>query len=338
MPLITKISEIRAVINMSVLSDDAALPNIEKAERKHIIPVIGKPLYQDMVVKYNAVPQGFNTYEGLLLKHIQLALAAYALHDDLALMHTHITDMGLRRASSNNLPAAFKWEYNATKSALLDVAQEGLEILLNFLFAEKEEFPLWENDEAYQQYLKLIIRSGTEFSGIYRLYQPLRTYAAIMPLMDDVKDNYLIPTLGEALLNYFVESENPTDYEKEVLRLLKKGAAHLTIKHACEQFPVQFSERGFTVINSGDQNSDDAGITHTPSTMLELKMRAADRDGNNFLIRGRNYIVKMLRDQTLQEDFSEDFQSAVADSPLKDYATRSDTPDRGNDRRKIFRM
>lgn len=319
------------------LSDDSRLPNIEKAARKHIIPMIGNPLYQRLVEVYEAensedAPpevEGPNSFEKLLLSHVQLPLAAWAIHDDLPFLHVHVTDMGVRRASTNNLPSAYKWEFQSLKDALLDTAQEGMEILLSFLFENKAQFSPWTDDNAYKQYEGLFIRSGAEFSELYRLFQPLRTFASLRPILDDVKENYMIPAIGEEAVRYLLQYSGGESAVQRILRNLKKAAAHFTIKHACEQFSVQFSERGFTVLSSGDGDSTDSGRKEADLSSLDLKRRAADRDGNVYLERAKAELLSA-------EELPEELISAVQSGPLRLHAPFE--KDLGNDRRKIFRF
>src|SRR5689334_19079332 len=52
--LIKTIQEVRALLpHLSRLSNTANLPNIDKSTRKHVIPIIGKALHDDLNAKYN---------------------------------------------------------------------------------------------------------------------------------------------------------------------------------------------------------------------------------------------------------------------------------------------
>ena len=335
--LLRTIAEIRAVIPTSNLKDDARLPNIMRAEVKYILPVIGKPLYDRLEVAYSEGAGQSNSHEKELIKHIQLPLAALSMHDDLGFIHTLITNTGVRRAGTGDLPGAYRWEYEELKNSLLQMGMEGLEFLHEYLFLKKADFELWTNDQVYQRYLKQVIKGGREFASIYPIYQPYRTFSSLLPIMQMVRDMYLIPMMGEGVVNYFVEAENLSDHGKSALSYIKKATAILVIKHACEQLPVRFTDQGFTVLSGGQPDREDAGRSAATEAAITKKMEAAYRDGSAYLARAKNEIVAMFQDGRLEGDLSEEFRTAFTDSPLNKTQPVID-PDMGNSRRKIFRF
>lgn len=332
MALIKTITEIKAVLPrlVSNLSDTSTLPNFDRAEEKYLLPIIGRALYNDIKTKYNATPQTLSTDEQTLVKQMQLVVSAYALHDELAFTHTKITDTGVRRNNTNAQPAAYNWEYKELKNGLLDAAADGVEVLLSVLMAQAPA--LWTASDEYKEFAKLLIKTGIEFSSIERLQQPLRTYWMMKTVVQDAQQNYISNAIGPDLLEYLRDATSPTDEEKNILKLLKKALANYTIKHALARFATRFDSNGLSVISGDADNSETAGRKFDNS-LLDMKMKEHDANGNSYLARAIYECYQWNSDT----DAPAGFTAAYAKGPLESYKAPEDR-DKGNASRKIFRM
>lgn len=337
MALIKTIAEIRAVIpRMSSLSNTANLPNVDKAARLHIVPVIGKALYNEMEAAYNATMSAEQTK---LLKHIQLPLAAFALLGDLAFIHAVITDNGIRTNSNPNMEAAHRWEYKELEDALKTYAADGIEILLDHLYENKTSFASWTNSNEFKELDAFLIKSGTEFSKYYTLSQPLRTFWNLKPTIDLVEENYLASVFGRDLVKWIKDQEeiliNITGAQIDVKKDLKKAVAYLTIKHAGETLAVQFGADGFTVMaGGGSRESTTDGKAPAGAIELNKKLEAANRDGQNYLKKVVMYLTDIAAGKhgdTLKTSIATAFET----SPLN-VSEDDKLPVRKNDQRKIF--
>lgn len=343
MALIKTIAEIRAVIpRQSKLSDTANLPNTDKAGRMHILPLLGKALYADLDAKYNAVPANLSNDELLLIKNVQLPLSAFTLLDDLAFMQTMITDSGIRTARTDSTEAAHRWEFKELQNALMNYAIDGVELLLDYLYSTKDKWEKWTESAEYKEIENFLIKTGTDFRKYYPLKQPLRTYWALRPVMQDVEENYLVPTLGRDLFTWIKTQDDiiitADGGEVDVKKILKRSVAHFTIKHAGEQCAVQFDENGFTVLafrGSLDSPTSDGKVAASPAD-LATKLDAANREGQNNLSRAALYLVNIAAGM-YNGDFGSDFATAFDNSPLKPDPAKKKYSN-GNERRKIFRF
>lgn len=331
MPLITTISEIKAVLPrlLSNLSDTSQLPNFERAEEKHLLPITGRPLYDDISTK-----QGLGTLnpvETKLLKQMQLVVAAFGLLDELAFGHSKITDGGVRTLTTTQFQKAVGWEYKELKNALLDSGLDGMEVLLAGLVAQNSN--LWTASDECKIFKKLLIKTGSEFDKVVKLHQPMRTFWCIRTVVADAQYNYLEQSLGLDLITYLNESAG-TDAEKHIAALLKKALAHLSMKHALEHYAARFDINGITVVNSamaGD-DPDTTGRMAAPD-MITLKMKAHDRDGSAYLAAARHEAYKLYNDAAAVADF----KTAYDAGPMTGYKLPADR-DKGNSTRNIFRL
>lgn len=342
MALIKTIAEIKSVIpRLSRLSDTANLPNVNKAGRMHILPLLGVALYKDLDEKANSGETLDEKYSALL-EAVRLPLAAFALIDDLAFIHTIITDSGIRTTSTEKMEAAHRWEFNELKEALANYATDGVELLLSFLYENKDDWEAWTSSNEFKEQDGFLIKTGSDFRRYYPLCQPLRTYWALRPVMSEVEENYFVPTLGRGLLAWLKSQEevviNTEDGQIDIKRLLKRAMAHLAIKNAGAQFAVRFDSNGFTILATGG-NSDSptsAGRQAADNTSLSIKLDAANNEGQNDLTKAAKYLVG-LGAGSYNGEVDESFTTAFATSPLLSYS-RNKPYSNGNDRRKFFRF
>jgi hypothetical protein len=338
MALIKTIAEIRSVIpRLSRLSDTANLPNVDKAGRMYILPLLGSDQYNELNEKY--IAETLNDDQKTLVKNIQLPLAAFALLDDLPFMHTIITDSGVRTASTDKMEAAHKWEFRELQNALLNYATDGIELLLAFLYDTKDKWQKWTDSNQFKELETFLIKTGTDFKKYYPLFQPLRTYWTLRPIMQEVDENYLVPAIGRDLLSW-VKSQDEIIItvdggEVDVKKIFKRAMAQLTIKHACEVMPVRFDDNGFTVVNSGG-SADSATSDGRQASDVSTKLYAANREGQNNLSRGAKFLMN-IGNGVYNIDFGAEFTTAFDNSPLKTDPNKQPYSN-GNQRRKIFRF
>lgn len=341
MSLITTISELRSILPrlFSNLSDTSNLPNIAKAQRKYLQPILGKALIDDLETKYQDNTLGDQEE---LVKFIQFPLAAYAVLDDLAFIHVMINDAGIFTTGTDKLTAAHRWEFIELKNTLQDYAIDGIEQLLAYLYDEKDELPLWTESDEFKTLDDCVIRSGTDFAKQYPLYSPLYTYWTLKPIMADVEENYLAPTFGRDLLTWIKQQDTieiiiAGTGMVDVKKLVKKAVAFLTIKHACDHFIPRFDKNGFTTVHHGnpDDNSN-TGFTAAAAQEVEQKKIICNRDGQNFLSKSAAFLVG-LANGIYNSDFTDDFVTVFNGSPLKTDPNAKPWTN-GNERRKIFTL
>lgn len=344
MPLVKTVAEVKQVLpNLSKLSNNALLPNFDRAAWKYIIPIIGKELYADLQTKYD--DETLSADELVLMGHIRTALVAFAYVDSSGLLQATITDGGTRRISTNEMPTLYKWEFDELMTSIRNIANDGVEILLDYLFTNKADWALWTASEAYQRINGRLIKSGLDFSRLYVLYQPFRTYWKLVPFIQDVEELYLANALGRDLLKFIrtleaiVVDDNGADVD--VLDFLKRSVANYTVLMASSKLTVRFSENGFTVLSNGDVDSKEyAGRTTAAALEVERIGKEAEREGRNYLGKAIDYL-KQIAAGDFNDDFESEFltayTSAFSTSPL--YAAASAEPyDNGNGRRVIFRF
>jgi hypothetical protein len=297
MALIKTVNELQAVFPklVSNLNEDSQLPNFDIAEIKYLVPIVGIALYNDIVTKYSADPQTLSPEEQTLVKYMQALIAATTFRDEMIINQVILTDQGWKTLQTPELGKLVGWEFKKLEAFFLDKAADAEEVLLTYLWANKASYGLWTDSEEYTKFVSLLIRTGTDFQTQYRsVYQPMRTYYQLQPVVADQQENYLAGGIGADLLKYLRDVAAPTDTEKDIVKLLKKALAYFTIKHACMQLPIQISAAGLSVgsMISDQENGETAGRQSADAGMIEKLQEDCDREGQNFLSRARNALYK----------------------------------------------
>lgn len=312
----TEVQEIHPRL-ISGTSKDALLPNFEAAEYKHLVPIVGVSLYNDISTKYNAAPSTLSTIESTLHKKMQALVIAAAYMEEAPRNVAKITDNGIRSANADQMQRIYGWEFREFKQGLIDLYYDSMEVLLQWLYDNRTSFALWTTDATYTRYNELLIKSGSDFSNYYRLHQPLRNFFMLRAQVQEVQYDYHRFALGADLLTYFRTVELPTDDEKEIIDCLKRAMAYLTIYRACRVHTVRFGDTGFTITSS---DVEAQSTTNGPAgTLFAHHMRSAEEDGMKQLTRAKRLCAELAVSDTPPANFLTAFNAG----PLATYTTPS---------------
>lgn len=315
MPLFKTITELASFVQVSSASAASPLPQQRSAEREYIIPVLGQKLFDQLQTQ---VTSGPITYAPLLEK-VRAALAPLIYFKNLPLMHTIITETGLRTVTNDKIQGAYRYQYEDVKNHLENEGMANMEVLLKYLQdgatsntggTAQPWYAAWQESDAYKQLNKNIISSGTDFRKYYFLYQPHRTFFALQPVLTEAEDLYIAQAVGSSFYNKLKKGDYTGDDTDAVKESIKKAVANLTISKAITKLSVKVRPEGFTVMLSSAEN-DKAGETSATIAQLELLRNETYRDGNKYL----NDAKAILNSKASATVFPEYFNSDKYVSP-----------------------
>lgn len=330
MGLIKTITEIKEVLPKFIPNnlDAKVLPNFDQVEAKYLVPVVGLDLYNSLVSKYNG--NTLSADEMALVKKMRLVACAYAFRDEQAFGYITLSENGIRKVQQAQNGDLKKWEFEKLAAGLTTLAADSTETLLQYLYEKK--FALWTASDVYKNFQKLLIRTGTEFSGYYTLYQPMRTFLALRTTIQHVQTLYLTQGVGADLLTYLLELDAIPVGLKTGMDFLKTALCFFSIMEACSQLNVQFSDAGFSVLSGATNNDiEDAGRSAADAQTLQLKMESSNTRGQDFLCLAQTELVKYYS----AEGTPVGYKTALEKGPLNDFLQPKDSTT-GNERRKIF--
>lgn len=308
MPLFTTIGQIADYITVSNANSNSSLPKQRLAEEEFIIPVLGDVLFDSLQEQVTA--NNVDEASALLLNKVRMPLAFLSYFKELPLMHTIITDAGLRNVTNDKVQGAYRYQYEDVKQHLENEGMAGLERLFVFLMANKNDYPDWTESTAYARLNKNLIKTGAEFSQYYYLFQANRTFFALQPVMQEVEDLFIKSIIGDA---YFTILKNlaPGDTgmgagEIFVIDLLKKAIANFTIFKAISKLAVKVRPEGFTVMLAASDRTPQ-GENNAPAEQLELLYLETFKDGNAYLDRAVVFLNKNASLTVFADYFTSEF-------------------------------
>lgn len=286
MPLISTITTLKKYLRVTFTSTtENGLPNMVRADRKYLVPVLGQSVYDALMVKVTANNVGdWDT----LLDICRSYVAPMAMLLDLPSIHVQITDSGVKKTTSNNLENAFRWEYLELKNALEIQAAEALDDLWQHLFDNKLKYS-WVSTNIKGT----IITTATEFKKYYTpLQHSYRCFTAMQPVMITIQDHIINEAITNEFFEYLRDKSTPTDIEKVAIDLLKKAAAFLTIMASIDQLSVKISANGFTVLLHDAADSPYKGDGATTPENLSLFRSSMENIGYGYLQQLKDHLNK----------------------------------------------
>lgn len=316
MPLFKTIQEIAQYITISSASATSPMPKMRGAEDDYIRPVLGDTLFDALQTQVTTGPITDNE----LLDKVRFALAYLMYYKELPLMHTVITDSGLRTVTNDKIQGAYRYQYEGTRQYLEDEGLSKLEKLYEYLMADSTTFPNWETSESFTRLNKNLIKTGKDFSTYYYLFQPHRTFFALQPVMQEVEDFYIKSIMGDTFFNFLKDTASLSVEEKTLVDLLKKAVANLTIHKSISKLAIKVRPEGFTVmLASSDRNP--ANENNAGADQLERLFQETYKDGNAYLDKAKT----MLNSLASEEIFHQYFLSSFYKNPLNKITDPNDT-------------
>lgn len=283
MPIISTITTFKKYLRVAFTSTtENGLPNMVRADRKYLVPVLGQSVYDALMAKVTAN----NTDWATLLDICRSYVAPMAMLLDLPSRQVQITDSGIKKTSSTDLENAFRWEYLELKNALEQQAAEALDELWQHLIENGSTYS-WTATNIH----KTIITTATEFKKYYMpLQHSYRCFAAMQPVMVSVQDNMVHDAIGKEFFDYLRDNASPSYQEKIAIDLLKKAVAYLTMMASIDQLSVKISANGFTVLMQDATDAPYKGDAVSTPENLSLFRSSMNQVGTGYLQQLKKYL------------------------------------------------
>lgn len=293
MALITTISQAKQYVRLPNVSEDASLPNMDRAGRRFLEPILG-PLYQELD---DAVDNGDPTgYDATLLERCRAALAPLAYWAELGYNAAALTDAGVRQQASENMPAAFRWQYMELKEALHDQGAEALDALWRYL--QQNAGTLGWQEPAGP---KTVFADAAEFAIFYPIAQAARVYANVRPFIGEVLDHYVYDVVGSEIVDHLYAEKYAEGVPGKANDLLKKCVAHYTIMVAIDKLNCKLTQNGF-VVQLGDKEMPDGNKADVPSDNRLGHLRTqVEQTGARYLKQLKTFLDKNAADEPALE-------------------------------------
>ena len=285
MSLITTIDEFRVGVPMNVTATiDALKPTLAATERRHLVPLLGRPQYDELRTAYAGGT--LTERQAELVAVLQTAEANLAYASYLPLAQLQIDDAGIRIASDENNKTAFQWQIDDLKELLLETGFSAIEDALGLLDEYKSDFPLWASSAAYTYNKELLLNSAADFDRYYSIAGSRRTFLALVPIIRREEHFSLEPVLSAdfcTALRTEIQSGSISAETQLVLKLLHPALANLTAAEAVGELGVDLAAGGLVVKELDKTTTNNRVRKQASDTILALKRDQALETGRAYL-------------------------------------------------------
>ncbi len=259
-------------------------PEINRSERKFLIPEIGKEIFEEVITALEAATEEdpISDEVALLLSYMQIPVAQFAMAGYAPKLNVIVGSSGLTQDFSDGRKPAFPKDVEAMITSYLDGAHEGLDDLIKFLLENLTDYPTFEDTDAHKASLQFFINNAAEFQTYFNIGSRRRTFLAIKPIMRGHDKDLIKNVTGKDLYDELKEeilAQNISNNNAIILDFIRDAIAHATVADAIDRLNVDISpDFGLTVIaassSSGGYNKDN----RNPSSENSLtRLMAAER-------------------------------------------------------------
>jgi len=294
-----KAEEFRKYIAVNIsLSFDNLRPYIDSAERKFLMPLLGKSLYDQLITFYNSDQTGTDSQIWkTFLERCQAAVINLALLNAYPVLNAFISDSGISRTHDKE-KALFKYQEDALIDSFKENGFNGLDDVLEYLEANISKFDKWKESANYTLIKKSIIKSTSEFNAVYNIGNSRIVFLQLKPFINQIIDLELPSILGEDLVNRIttsLESETPDEKITNLLPDLRKTIVFSSIALGIDELGLNITERGslFTLKTEGDGNTEQQFPGQEYLAMLQSKNQ---KTANKYFSRLVRYITSHADD------------------------------------------
>lgn len=199
---------------------------------------------------------------------LSMAYLDYASDNDL----THGND-GRSSRTEEDQEKPFEWQINKSNSSIKKRAYKALDQLM--LLLDESEWTEWTGSGQYTAANSIFIKNTKEFDQVFPIHKSGQLYYRLVPFMTDFENDRVMPILGQTSFDSLKGAATPTPEEMELIRLIRKAVAHLSLGKALKAFPVEMFPDG---------------IVHTEKSRAMSEARAEvmqffDKEGENYLLK-----------------------------------------------------
>lgn len=276
MPLIANIQEAQKYLRLRYINANSSMPNFDAVAAKYIVPITGWDLYNSLLLP---APTAVKSALLLLIKQ---AIVPLAYWHELASLHVQIGDQGLTVQKSENTEAVHRWEFEQLSNSIADKGCAALDTVISYL-KDNQLALAWVAPEGF----KTLFTSATDFNRYFNTYQPHRTFEALRPIIQQVEDQYIIPSIGEAFLTWLKENASTN---LTITATLKKAVANYTIAKSVDLLPVRISTEGFTVSLGFNTDMKQQGQAQAPDTQMSRLVESTKTLGDFYLLQATDLL------------------------------------------------
>ena len=171
------------------------LPWIEKTAENHIMPWLGRTLWNQLVTAVAAGNVDLQSSEGKLLVKVCSPLAMLTMYEYSFIGSVQFGEAGIFRIETEEYKSAYKYQEANYRDSMLNNGYEGIELMQRFLHDNADNYLDWDHKDKARS---LIINYASELRDAYSKYISRYTFEIVRSLIEDIELFALVPILGKA--------------------------------------------------------------------------------------------------------------------------------------------
>lgn len=304
--LFSSTTELQEYTALAAMNFAAIAPVLGTIEEDCLIPYLGRELYDELLGKIadGSIDDNFKKLQDLCKKIV----APFAVYKYIPKGQLQIGGQGITRAENDKAKTPFGYQITELREAYLTDGEMAIERLLAYLEANKGSFVNWTSSEAYQEYNSLIIRSGSEFKQLFSMQNtPHRNYWAMRSKMQDMQ-YFVRQSIGATKFDEVLNAQKEASLDEtqaELLVMVKKATAYLTIAEAVPYLNCRMDANGITMLSNIVATSQKDGVNRMAANDKAISnlIISAKKDGEEWMGIAKSLIIPI---ETIALNRSED--------------------------------
>ncbi len=293
----TFLEQVKLFIPASAATSKEKLwPFIEAAERKYILPILGRELYNDL----SAFAAEDSAWSGEgedivksteLLRLVRLSEINLAYFIGFDILNSRISDQGFQRAETENFKGLYKYQEENIRTYFKETGFNTIDDILQYLEDYMEYFPEWEGSASFTLRQASIIKDTKTFDGICSINGSRLIFLRLQPFINQVMDIDIKNVLGADIYEAL----------QDELSGLGSGGDYLDLAGELKK-PVAFLSAALLVKNTGNLTEKGLFFESRSGSPDSISLTPGGVDSSNYAFyrsTGEQYLAglrKYLRD------------------------------------------
>lgn len=208
----------------SSLKHETLSPYLQRAERKHIIPLIGKAQYAIFDVESEPTDTVIKEAYNLAAE----ASSNFGVYYALPILRAQVSEGGIFNAQSDLAKIATDKDFKELQRSFKSAAHEALDEMFKVMESDLTKFSAWTSDDSYKDYTSLLVNSTSVFQKYYNINNSRQTFLALVPEIKVVEPQFIEAPIGKELLKALKEVQT-SEKRKEAKSLLQQSIVSFTL-------------------------------------------------------------------------------------------------------------
>jgi hypothetical protein len=298
----TFLTEVKGILPVSIATDREKLwPFVEQAERKYILPLLERDLYDDLQKFCNDHDNWTSGGSGdedetkttALVNLIRIAELNLAYYIGFAPLNVKISDAGFQRTGDSEVfKGLYKYQEGDLKSYFETTGYNGLDDMLKYIEDNIEHFPEWEESTIYTARKTAIIKDAETFDRICFINKSRLTFLRLQRYMTEVIDFDIKPLLGTEWTTLMTEltKEDPAPKYSALVPEIQKPLTYLSCAKLIEK-TGNLTDRGLFFEGKNTGTIDDSYKKPVEGDATVTAMGSYRSTGQQYLVALRQYLI-----------------------------------------------